>query len=326
MDLIGASLKPEDSAAVEAVLKAEVQQLQQVMGTAPAPQRQDTPTPTSAQPAGITGDDLLAKVRATIDKYNGDPDKLAKAVVNAQGLMTQATQGRPVSEDLFALRREVGELKNLIASQKQPPTPITPSWQAQPLTAAIPQEANEEFWKNAPTNISNIVNQSVQQNMAAFAEAFARQQATERERERFERVTESRAAEFEALKPVIDDIYARNPNRYDRMDQRDAYELLLDQAKDRAEAMRAKQGFTELSAIFGNGGTPGGQPAPQVGASVVSGVASRTNGVPQTTQDWSNTPSVKRLWRTPSGSTSEMEALTGALKERGFGDHIKPNY
>jgi len=334
--LIESTKRPEDAPAVQAALQAEVDTLAGQLGheqppvapTAPAPPPdtsqvpQGAPAPPTAGPSspGTPPDDMADRIRRVLEKYSS-PEELAKAYVHTDAARTRSQQDR--SSDISALRSELSTLRSEVSQryadtrdmfQRSGPerVPSTPQ-----ETSEIPDEA-EEFFKKPKQNIGRLVDEVVQRHLTAYNEA----QRINNDEQKFVRLREQQSADIERLRPIMNDMYYQEQDLYESLPKDRSLNLLLQRAKERDEALRARQFYSEIKDSIGPNGTPA-EPnaAPGTTGALPQGMPGR-RAAQTTPSDWSNTQNFNKLWKTRSDSTEEMKSITEILKERGFGEDI----
>ncbi len=322
--LLTSTKRPEDNPAVQAAMQAEVDALARGMGLdqqpvqpQPVPGQPETPirplqapgmAPTSPQKPP---DDLSERIRRVMEKYSST-EELAKAYIHTDAARTRSEQMR--SAEIQALRGEIQSLRTELPQRyAQAPNTAPP----RPPAAVAPEEDAEAFFKNPAANIRSLVNEVVGTHLSAYNEAQRRFV----EQQQFDRLRSDMQKDIDRLKPFMDEVYAKDRDLYDALPQDRALTLLVDRARDREEAYRAKAYHQEITQLLGGNGTPAPGAAPAQTGSLPGGTAVRRvetspNG------GWSNTPNFNRLWKSRSDSVDEMGAITDILKERGFGEDI----
>jgi len=319
--LLTSSKRPEDAPAVQAALGAEVDVLSQQLGFAPSPGQATPAQPDTSQgPAAPlsqppTGD-LRERIARVMEKYSS-PEELAKAYVHTDAARTQAQQQR--AQEIAALRNELADVRSLLSTQRYAPAPGQPAQAPGPSPSG--SEDPEEFFKTPAQRIANIVedvtNRVVTRHLTAYNEA----QRQYMEAQQFDSARANLGKEIEELRPFMDELYLKHRAIYDGMPQVEALNLLVENARDRKEAYRARAYHQEISQILGGNGTPANAAPGQTGA-LPGGTAGRRVDANQPVANWSDTPAFNRLWKARSDSVDEMRAVTDILKERKFGEDV----
>lgn len=340
-DLIESIKRPEDMPAVNAALESQVENLQSQMGLqSPQPQASQAPgypetppaaphmaAPQQAPSSPAPADTFEERIQRVMEKYSS-PREIAKAYLHTDQARTRAQQDR--AQEIADLRQQVEELRQVSyqTPYAAPPPPApAPAYQppyqqaAPPSSNAVPKDP-EEFFKDPVTNISHVVRDVVKTEIDRYSEA----QRAQQEELVFEQKRVMRAKEIETLRPIMSEIYNRDQGLYESLSKERALDLLLERATERAEAMRGRAFFQEMQDVMGGNGTPalpnaapattGGLPHP--------GAGTRRAGTGPAVTDWSGTPNFNRLWKSRSESYEEDRTIMDILKERGFGEDIRP--
>lgn len=334
--------------AAEALIGREVDTLMGVQPTPPPqPAASAPPIPQPAAPAApapwpdaprvqlnTSERSLEDRIRAVASKYGGNFERLAEAHVHSEAARTRAQQDR--NGDVAALRDSVGRLERLILEGRSAavapvrPAPNGQGYGTYPVAPTGAPQIDAEFFQRDPAAATAAVIQStvgpmIEETVSRHNRALVDSLARARQEDRAEMFRNSKAAELNRLRPIMEQLYSEDPNLYAGLYPEHVERLLLKAALDREEALRARAFYGEIQgALGGNGGTPGGPAPPAGGALPASGGASaRRPGAGPATGNWSETPGFNRLWRSPSDSVQEMGALTDVLHERGFGEHLQ---
>ena len=333
IDLVGAGRRPEDSAAVQAVLDREATSLAAQLGVKlpsderpmdpQAPAEPATPLAAETQGEAPAEDDLKAKVQKVIEKYGGNKGKLAEAYVRsnaeasrlATGLSTENAQ---IRGELAALNAQLSRIANGILPQPgRGPEPV----------ATTPIQIDDETFREKPVeSIGQIVRAIVREENVALETARAR----ERESERLQESQRQNADDIERLRPVMRDLYNRDPDVYAAMGESRALSFLLERAREREDAQVALQAYQDVRGLLEDpysvsaGAVPGAPAAIHPGTLARSGpVSARARaaaGAPN--GNWSATRGMQRLFSRNDGSVDEMRELVNVLGERGHGEHL----
>lgn len=326
-DLALSSQHPEDGKAAQATLNSEADSLMTQLGlTPPAPASPDTPaatpTPAPALPspqAAAPEASLEDRVKNIIQRYKGDPNELAKGLLNAKAAATRAQQDR--SGEIGELRDQLMNVNSQLAALLTP-RPASADTRDYMPTGATPQPntAAPDFWTNPQAAIAGIVQESVQQNLLAYDQAARQRDEQKRRDDEVASINEKNAEEIARLKPMMARLYSENQAVYANVDPAVAYKDLFKRAKEREQAELGAQLYRELGGLPPDTAT---SPAPTPGAAPVGAGSGRAPAAGTgTVKNLSETPAFKRLWRSKSESSDEMGAVTDVLKERGFGEHI----
>lgn len=319
---LGLGQRPEDAPGVEAAMSAEVERIAKEFGAPPSPApTEDTPAPAGSAPAPQTPppeEDLAERIRKAKSKYGNDLDQLAKAYVHTDAARTRTQQA--ARSELDALTQQVENLNATVAALLTPrDSGYSESAAPQaPKNGPTAPGAPEDFFQNPEPFMRRIVQETVQENLLAMEEARSRrEQAT-----RLEQLQAERAEEIERLRPVMARIYTKNRDLYDGKPVARIMEDLLDRAKTLEGATKGAQFYADIRDIDGN--NPGvANPEPGPGASALgAGTGRPASGRPAPITNYSDTPGMKRLFKTRPDSQDEMAALTEVLKERGFGEKV----
>lgn len=331
VDLISSTKRPEDFPAVQAAMGAQVENFAQQLGepsqqpamqppafnpdTAAQAVSQPAPNPFQAPSPSRPADTVADRVQRVMEKYSS-PQEIAKAYVHSERARTQAQQQR--NQEIAALRTEMEQMKqSFSAGRYADDTEEAVVGPASDLNQ-VPDDP-EEFFKKPKENFARVVDEVVSRRIAQYDE----QQGIYAQEMAFEQKRTERAQEIEAFRPIMNELYARRPDFYEDLDKSEALDLLLEQARDRYEAIRASQFYQEMQNATGMAGTPAQQAAPGRGGSLPSGTAApRRAAGPPATSDWSQTPAFNRLWKTRSESFDEQQTLMDILKERGVGENF----
>jgi hypothetical protein len=334
-DLITGTIRPEDTPAVQAVIGSEVDTILRSQGQlAPpsqpgqAPSQQDTARlhqvpgfpDTTTSPAVPSGD-LEDRIRKVMQKYNQNPEEIAKALVYSNKARTETSQ------DLSGLTRTVSslasEVQNLRSSFANPPQQgyrqSTGYDQPSEPVTTTPQVDGDTFLRDpvgvlSPV-IEQITNRVMKENILAYSDA---QRQVERQ-QKFENLRRQNQQEEAILSPIMDQIYQENPGVYARIGSDEAYVMLLSQARDRVRGMKGEAFLQEIQEQFGGNG----QPIPgQTGGALPRPGAPTARVAPGTPTSWSETQAFNRLWKSQT-PLDEDRALQDILRERQFGDDIK---
>jgi len=322
---LGLGQDPENSPQVTSVMDRQVERLTSELGIAPpaaqpqAAPSEDTPPPqrAPAQQTPPAEDSLEDRIHRAKEKYP-NLDELAKAYVHTDAARTRAQQQR--SSEISELSREIVDLKSTMAVL------LTPRGDSEPLAFRPPQQGQtssaqtpEDFFQKPEESIKRIVQETVQENLIALEEArLRREQAA-----KLDQLQTEKADEIERLKPVMARIYSKNRDIYDGKPAARIMEDLLDRARTMESAVQGAQFYQEVRGID-QATSQVANPQPGPGASSLpSGGGRPATGRQAPIQNFSDTPSMKRLWKARTESSDEMAALTEVLKERGFGEDTK---
>lgn len=325
--LLTSNKRPEDSPAVQAALGAAVDTLTQQLGLTAQPAAQPTPAyvPDTSQsqgfgapapgPSSANSGDLSERIRRVMEKYSS-PEEIAKAYVHTDAARTQAQQQR--AGEIAALRGQIERLEQLLIERNAAPAyaPQQHPGNGQPTGPGSPVSQSrdpEEFFKDPYGNIGRLMDETITRHLSAYSEAQARLL----EAQQFDRMRGEREKEIAELKPFMDEIYVKDRDLYEALPQDRALNLLLERARDRKEAFRARTYHQEISQILGGQGIPANAAPGQTGALPSGGGVARRTTEPAN-GNWSNTPAMDRLWKSRSDGIDEMRAVTDILRERGF--------
>jgi hypothetical protein len=298
------------------------------------PQTPRAPAPPDALRGPVDNSelDLRAKIDTIHKKYGGSFERTAEALAHSDVARTKAQMER--ANDIAALRNEFREqtsrLEGLIIGQGRPAPSSPPRPGNGQGYGAVPggpgngaPAIDPALFQNDPATavamvVGPIVEESISRHNRAMVDALAQQ----RQMDRHEAWKAQQAADLVKLRPIMEEIYREDPQLYQPLYPEHREALLLKAAKDRARALQGEEFYREISESLGNGGTPGGSPAPpSTGALPGSaGNGARRPG-PAPTGDWGKTRNMERLWGSAT-EVGEMRAVTDVLKERGFGETI----
>jgi hypothetical protein len=256
-----------------------------------------------------------------MQKYGENPEEIAKALVYSNKARTEATQ------DVSGVARQVAQLANDFQNFRQnfaTTPPANPAYR-QATGYHDPTEPNstppidaDAFLRNpigvlGPA-IEEITNRVMKENILAYSEA----QRQFNKQQRFEQLRAQNSREEAILSPIMDQIYQEMPQIYNRIGQDEAYELLMQQARDRLRGMKGEAFLQEIQQEFGGNGAPipgqtgGALPRPGVPTARVQ---------PGAPANWSETQAFNRLWKSQT-PLEEDRALQAILRERNFGEDI----
>lgn len=330
-DLATASRQPEDSPAAQKILNAESNAMMGALGivppqapseATPASATPETPAPASAQTpqTGSQEAPLDERIKNIIQRYKGDPNELAKGLLNAKAAATRAQQDR--SGEIGELRDQLANVNAQLAALLTPrPAQADTREYMQTPPASQPNQANgTDFWTNPQQAIAGIVQETVQQNLLAYDQARRTIQQQEAAAERVKTLEQQHAEDLERLKPRMARIYTQNRALYDGKDAALIYEDTFRRAAEQEQAELGQRLYRELQGLPPDTAT---NPAPTPGAAPVGAGTNRppAAATPQV-RDWSRTKEMDRLWKSKSETADEMGALTDVLKQRGHGEHI----
>jgi len=338
-DLVGASRRPEDSAAAQAVLDREVTSLAGQLGVVLPPDDRPREPQAPAEPATpeaashaapAVGDappeDLATKIRNVKQKFGGDFGKLAEAYTRsnaeasrmASGLASENAQIRGELAGLNAkLSRIVDHVSGAMPAQGQGPSA---------RTEPTPLQIDDETFRERPVeSVAQIVRSVVRDEFVAVEQARARID----EQRQLRDIERQNQADIDRLRPVMAEMYRRDPDVYSQMGETRALNFLLERAKEREFANQAAAFYDQFKDIDPDqAGAPAGAVAPVVGhpgtiqrSGAVSARARAVAGGPQN-GNWSTTQGMRRLYGQRDGTSSEAGALVDVLRERGHGEHL----
>ena len=340
-DLIGASRRPEDSAAAQAVLDREATSLAGQLGVVlppddrprepQAPAEPATPEAASraAEPQGAAPptDDLATKVRKVKEKFGGDFGKLAEAYTRSN-----AEAGRMASGLASENAQIRGELAGLNAKLSRIVDGIYPDHGRQPKARTDPQPIeidDEKFRENPAASVAEIVRHEVRNVVRDEFVAVEQARARIDEQRQLRDIERQNQADIDRLRPVMAEMYRRDPDVYSQMGETRALNFLLERAKEREFANQAAAFYDQFKDIDPDQvGAPAGAAAPVVGhhgtiarSGAVSARARAVAGGPPN-GNWSTTPGMRRLYGQRDGTSSESGALVEVLRERAIGEHL----
>lgn len=341
VDLVGAGRRPEDSAAAQAVLAREAENLAGQLGVSLPPSDRpmepqapaEPATPEAAQPHAsahpgdaTSDDDLRSKLRNVTKKFGGNFGKLAEAYVRSNAEASRmasglATENAQIRGELAALNAQVSRIVGAISPQETRRTAPEP--------AAIPHIDDETFREKPAESVAAIVDQVVSRRLGDFQATQFRAQEQERLRE----IERQNQTDIERLRPKMAAIYQRDPDVYNSMGETRALSFLLERAKERELAEEAAVFYAQVNGLEGDpNAAPAVGAAPPLGAAAVHpGTIARSGPVSARARmaqqgapngDWSSTPAMRKLYGRNDGSVNEHRSMVDVLRERGIGEHL----
>jgi hypothetical protein len=313
---------PERAKASQDVIDKEIDEtMQGALGVKPDQAPPAAVTESAAQTPPATETEPVTEepqgIAAIMKKYDNNIGKMAEGYGELEKARKRAQSTGMKRED--ELQKKIEDLEGQMAAVLTP-RPQRPETTVPEVPAATPGEPTDWSWENPAKSIRSIVDNAVQQNLVAIEQARAQRD----EADRLKKTTAENAEELGRLRPVMAKLYMEDRDIYDGMPQSRALDHLMRRAQEVDAANQAVQFYRDIQGLESD--TPGEAPGPaNLGSLPTNGAAStRTSaGSPARPSNWSETPKMKKLWRTSSDSMDESRTILDVLEERGFGDHIK---
>jgi hypothetical protein len=270
---------------------------------------------------------LATKVRKVKEKFGGDFGKLAEAYTRSN-----AEAGRMASGLASENAQIRGELAGLNAKLSRIVDGIYPDQGRQPQarTESQPIEIDDEkFRENPAAAVTEIVRRETRNVIRDEFVAVEQARARIDEQRQLRDIERQNQADIDRLRPVMAEMYRRDPDVYSQMGETRALNFLLERAKEREFANQAAAFYDQFKDIDPDqAGAPAGAVAPVMGhpgtiqrSGAVSARARAAAGGPPN-GNWSTTPGMRKLYGQRDGTSSESGALVEVLRERAIGEHL----